>query len=246
MFIDYMSINNIKIGVLLTQWKRPHLEKQLECITKQTLQPDYLIVYQNENHVDITNILKKFEKVIHVKSDFNTKYFGRFAYFFSLPVDICIIIDDDMIPGKNCIKNYVEQCTTKNAIIGGNGRIPLINPNRAKLSQGTDVGIRKSIKVDLVGHMWCFKKIWLFYMFSIPPYTYDTGEDMQLCFSSKLLGNISSYIAEHKTLEDCSDLTMNKLAVDNFSSCNTVAKGLREEVAQYWANKGLIFINSNE
>ena len=95
----------MKIGVLLTQWKRHHLEKQLVQIYNQTIRPDYIIVFQNENHVDITELKKKYN-FIHVKSDYNTKYFGRFAYFFSIPVDICIVMDDDIIPGINCIKNY--------------------------------------------------------------------------------------------------------------------------------------------
>ena len=46
----------MKIGVLLTQWKRHHLEKQLVQIYNQTIRPDYIIVFQNENHVDITEL----------------------------------------------------------------------------------------------------------------------------------------------------------------------------------------------
>ena len=34
---------------------------------------------------------------------------------------------------------------------------------------------------------------WLYYMFSAKPYTYETGEDMHLCFTCKLYGNISCY-----------------------------------------------------
>ena len=48
-----------KIGIILTQWKRNHLENQLNCITNQNIKIHYIIVFQNENHVNITNILKK-------------------------------------------------------------------------------------------------------------------------------------------------------------------------------------------
>ena len=58
--------------------------------------------------------------------------------------------------------------------------------------------------------MWCFKKDWLYYMFSIKPYTFETGEDMHLCFSCKIKGNIDSYIAEHKTNDDLCDITFNR------------------------------------
>ena len=230
---------NYKIGVVLTQWKRPYLYKQLEQLHKQTIQIDYVIVFQNENHIDISDVIKKF-KVIHVKSDYNTKYFGRFAYFFTLPVDICIVMDDDIIPGTNCIKNYVEQCVSKNAIIGGNGRFALNNKGRHAL--GREVGIRNSVKYDFVGHLWCFKKDWLYYMFGTKPYTYDTSEDMHLCYSSKFSGNIDSYIAEHKTIEDCCDITNNRLADDAVASFKTTPRPLRDAVEKYWQDKGLKFL----
>ena len=115
--IEYM-----KLLVVLTQYKRNHLEKQIQAINNQTIKPDYLVVFQNENHVDITGLKEKYE-FIHIKSDYNTKYFGRFATCFTFPVDICMVLDDDIIPGLNCLKNHMDQCIELNSIIGGNGRI---------------------------------------------------------------------------------------------------------------------------
>lgn len=233
-----------KIGVVLTQWKRNHLEEQLISITKQSIKIDYIIVFQNENHVDITSILKKFNNIIHVKSDYNTKYFGRFSYCFNIPVDICIVMDDDIIPGAKCIENYVTQCLDKNAIIGGNGRIGYNNTN--SLKNVCDVGIRQSLLMDFVGHMWCFKKEWLYYMFSSSPYTYDTGEDMHLCYSCKLYGNIDSYVAKHNTMDECSDIAMNNLAMDEFTSFNNKnISQLRRNIENYWISKGLKLIEIN-
>ena len=48
----------MKVGVLLTVWKRNHLEEQLKSVLNQTLKPDYLIVFQNGNHVNIDNLKK--------------------------------------------------------------------------------------------------------------------------------------------------------------------------------------------
>ena len=98
--------------------------------------------------------------------------FGRFSYCLNLPVDICIIMDDDIIPAKNCFKNYIEQCINLNGIIGGNGRpINCDNKTMQKFNINYDeIGIRPSKMVDFVGHLWCFKKDWLYYMFSIKPF----------------------------------------------------------------------------
>jgi hypothetical protein len=71
----------MKLLVVLTQYKRNHLEKQLVQMDKQTIKPDYLVVFQNENHVDISGLKEKYN-FIHIKSDYNTKYFGRFASMF--------------------------------------------------------------------------------------------------------------------------------------------------------------------
>jgi len=230
----------MKTCVLLTQYKRNHLEKQLQQIKKQTLQPDYLIVFQNEEHINIDHLKQKYD-FIHVKSDFNTKFFGRFSYCFNIPADIFLILDDDIIPGIRCIETYSKQCIKKNGIIGGNGRYSLINIKTSKRRHPHD-NIRPGTQVDFVGHLWCFKKEWLHFMFRDSPYTYDTGEDMQLCFSSKLYGGIQSYVGEHKTKEDFADITLSKYSSDQFSSYKTTSNDLRNMVEKYWQDKGLIFI----
>ena len=235
------TLDNIKIGVIITVWKRQHLEKQLIQLSNQTIKPDYIVVFQNENHINVVDIVKKY-KVIHVKSDYNTKFFGRFSYFFNLPVDICVAMDDDIIPGINCIKNYVEQCIKHNAIIGGNGRYSHNNPNN-RPARMKDVGKRTNVlKVDFVGHLWCFKKDWLYYMFSAKPYTYETGEDMHFCFTCKLYGNISCYVGAQINKEDECDITNNSLADDQHSSFKISEKDshkLRKEIQTYWHNKGV-------
>ena len=236
----------MKLLVVLTQYKRNHLQKQLESIKNQTLQPNYLVVFQNENHIDISDLKDKYE-FIHIKSDYNTKYFGRFASCFSFPVDICMVLDDDIIPGNNCLKNYMDQCLEMNSIIGGNGRIGINNPNKKNLNQPIDIGIRNNHSlVDFVGHLWCFKKEWLHYMFAIKPFTYDTGEDMHLCFTSKILGNINSYTAKQSNQNDSCDITNNRLATDEHSSYKVTKPELRSNVEKYFIeNHNLTFITEN-
>jgi hypothetical protein len=243
----------MKLLVVLTVYKRNNIEDQLKHINNQTIKPDYLVVFQNENHVDISN-LKKNYNFIHIKSDYNTKFFGRFASCFTFPVDICMVLDDDIMPGNNCLKNYMEQCIKLNSIIGGNGRIAMNNKNSPHPPVALfDTGIRPDhILVDFVGHLWCFKKEWLHYMFYIKPFTYDTGEDMHLCFSCKILGNIDSYIGKQLKFDDQCDITYNKLAGGIYATCRTVTglngpNGLRSNVEKYFIkNYKLQLIKSNK
>lgn len=227
----------MKFNVVLTQYKRNNLERQLIQIQKQTLQPDYVVVFQNENHVDISTLKSKY-KFIHIKSDYNTKFFGRFAACFTFPVDICIVMDDDIIPGINCFQNYINQCVQLNGIIGGNGRFGFNNKQRHNLKYYGDVGIRnESVLVDFVGHLWCFKKECLYSMFSIEPFTYDTGEDMHLCFSNKVKNGIKSYTAKQTSIDDSCDITHNKLAKDVHSSYKICSNELRSNVEKYFMDK---------
>ena len=71
-------------------------------------------------------------------------------------------------------------------------------------------------------------------MFSIKPFTYDTGEDMHLCFSSKVLGNINSYTAKQSSQDDTCDTTNNKLATDDHSSYKVTKPQLRSNVEKYF------------
>ena len=158
-----------------------------------------------------------------------------------------MVLDDDIIPGPNCLKNYMDQCINLNAIIGGNGRFGMNNPNKPKLNQPRDVGIRNNHSlVDFVGHLWCFKKEWLHYMFAIKPYTYDTGEDMHLCYSAKVLGNIACFVGKQDKIDDECDLSKNSLSVDQYSSFITTPASLRKEVEKYFIdNYDLKLIQSN-
>jgi len=226
----------MKIAVILTQYKRSHLEKQLISLSRQTLCANEIVVFQNESHIDVKHLQGKYG-FKHIHSDINTKYYGRFAFGFSLDADIIIIMDDDIIPGKNFIKNFVDQCLELNGIIGGNGRIAVSNENKG-LIQPNDIAFTTTpCKVDFVGHVWCFKKEWLHYMFAIPPFTYNTGEDMHLCFSSKLLGGINSYMGMQKCLDDHCDTARNNLATDNFSSYKTTPRETRVSVERYFKDK---------
>jgi hypothetical protein len=226
----------MKIAIILTQYKRGHIEQQLIALQNQTLNVDTIVVFQNEMHVDIEHLKNKYN-FKHVRSDINTKYFGRFAFGFSLDADIIIVMDDDIIPGKNFVKNFTEQCVQYNGIIGGNGRIATLNKNET-LSQPSDTCFtQQPVKVDFVGHAWCIKKEWLHYMFSITPLTYDTGEDMHLCFSCKLLGGINSYMAKQSSLADHCDTTCNRLASDKFASFKTTSKESRTAVERHFNEK---------
>lgn len=217
--------------VVLTVYKRKHLENQLKSVYSQTIKPKHVVVFQNENHINI-DILKGKYDFLHVKNEYNTKYIGRFLYCLNFNVDYFIIMDDDIIPGRNCFKNYLDQSNEYNAIIGGNGRLGYYT----KLSKNLkDVGIRpKTELVDFVGHLWCVKQEHIRTMASLKPYTLDTSEDMHLCYSNKVINSVNSFLGKQSCPDDMCDISMNSLANDQFSSFKTTPKELRMAVEKYF------------
>lgn len=249
--------NEVKVGettcldtrldlvVILTQFKRNNLEAQLKSIQNQTRKPDRIYVFQNGDFVDINDKIEG-PNVYLVKSDFNTKYFGRFAYCFTFRAENIIIMDDDIIPGKYCFEHYLSELDRLNSIIGGNGRIATINENFEKLIKPPDVGIRpKTTKVDFVGHLWCFKQEWLKAMFITEPLTLETGEDMHFCFSAKLHFGIQSYVASQPKKSTLSDISHNYHGTDENASYKTTTNESRIDVEKYFASLGLKFIKEN-
>jgi len=233
------------LTVLLTQYKRRNLAEQLQSVFSQTLKPDRVVVFQNEDHVDVSKLKERFD-FDFVFSSYNTKYFGRFAYCLSLDSDYFIVMDDDVLPGRKCFEVYVDESKRLNAIVGGNGRIAFRNPRYEELIKPPDIGVRElSVLVDFVGHVWVFKKAWLYDMFSVPPCTLSTGEDMHLCFSAKIKSGIPSYVCMQRNEDELSDRSYNKLAVDHHSSFKSTPQVRRLAVEEYFQGLGLDFIQQN-
>jgi hypothetical protein len=227
--------------LILTQYKRNNLRKQLKAISRQSLKPSKVFVFQNGDYIDLEPLRKEFCFEL-VKSTYNTKYFGRFAFCLSLNAERYIVMDDDILPGRKCFEKYLSEAKRLNSIIGGNGRFAITNENYDKLPEIQDIGIRKTTtEVDFVGHIWVFEKNHLLDMFSILPCTLDTGEDMHLCFSAKLNSGTKSYVCEQTCFDELSDTSKNRLAIDEHASFRKTPKQERVEVELYFKRLGLKF-----
>lgn len=231
--------------ILLTQYKRSNLEQQLKSIRSASIDFKKVTVYQNEDHVDLAPLKLEYNFQL-VKSDFNTKFFGRFYHLLNYSTKYCLVLDDDVIPETNFFHNIFKQCKKLNSIITGNGRLGYYNKNIDNLVKPNEYGNKKNFKVDFGGHAWCFKKDWLHSAFSIKPYTQETGEDMHLCYSLKILDGLSTYTySGHKKASDI-DSTKNALASDEFSSYKTTDVEKRKEIEKFFIeNYGLELIKDN-
>lgn len=235
------------LTVLLTVYKRDTLDQQLEALANQTIIPKEVVVYHDCDFRKIPKRRLKKKGVQVVENSWNTKYIGRFAYMINAPTEWIAVVDDDLILGSDCLRTYLEQAKKLDAIVGGIGRIGFTNPSYGKLEQPPDYGIRPDpVLSDYVGQMWVFRKQLLFDMFSVPPSTYATGEDMHLCFAARLRSGILSYAAAQPTEESVSDVAYGKYGGDKFASYRKTPESDRAAVETYFTGLGMSLIDLDE
>jgi hypothetical protein len=113
------------ITVIVNIWKRNSLSEIVSLIKNQTVfnQINEIIVWQNEDHVDIKSVVKD-NNLIHIQSNKNWKFHARFTLPLLVDTDYCIILDDDTLP----MPKYLEECirvskeNDDKVIICSNGR----------------------------------------------------------------------------------------------------------------------------
>ncbi|MEE1362407.1 MAG: glycosyltransferase family A protein [Selenomonadaceae bacterium] len=197
--------NSIDIDVILTAYRRPEvLAEQLTAIKKQTLQPRNIYLYQDgiDSYYEIKlseGILNEFDG--YIISDTNKGVWERFNYANEITVSeyVCLF-DDDTVPGERWLENCFMHSYQVEGIYGTNGIIS--SDNDYPLSFSAHIGWHfpneTTLMVDLVGHSWFLKKIYLSWLLDTNmQYKYKyVGEDMSLSFACQKK-RIFTYVPPH-------------------------------------------------
>lgn len=179
-----------KIAAILTAWKRDYFPELIDSLLKQTMPPEIIVIFNNGRE-DLTYLKKMFKdtKIYLINSDYNTKYWGRFAMSYLVNSEYILLVDDDTIPAPKWIENCYRLCNEKNCIVTGNGR-----SIRNDESYGDGGYVAEDMQIAFGGHSWFFKKEWLKYYISESPISYETGEDISFCASLKINGGIETWL----------------------------------------------------
>lgn len=208
-----VSKEQVPVTIVITTWQRKYLKEQLESLLNQTVFPEQIWIIQNENHLDLVPVIKKysscFPSLFHIKSDLNFKYFGRFSFATHVKTDYVWLLDDDVIPGMKWFQVCYEKCSTLNAIIGPSGRILPKDNFLPEKYNGLDnekyfIGdsnemvdmnyCAKDTVVDYACNSYFLKSAWLKDFWSVWPSTFNSGEDIHLSASLKIRKNINTIV----------------------------------------------------
>lgn len=235
-----------EITVILTVWKRPHLQKQLNHVLSQTKKPSQVWIYQNESHfnIDIPEEAKEKHNISVIQSkDINFKFHGRFVLPLLCDTEYIAIFDDDTIPGPLWLENCLDTSKRNNCIVGANGRTirSITNTsNSACIGTGDGAPVEKETEVDFVGHCWFFKTEWCKNLWKDRPASWDNGEDIHLAAACQIYEGIKCFVPRmpRGNIQLWGDTEVH-LGSDNVATWKTSNHSdLRDNVIKYWIDRG--------
>lgn len=234
-----MAINNI--SVILNIYKRPeNVLKQIDRVLNMGVLEKNIHVWYNDN----LNFEIKNKNIKTYKSNWNTKFWGRFMISLLIRTEYVSIFDDDVLPNNNWFNNCINSINIKEGLYGGSGVVLLkdsYNPNKKIGWNG--LHSKKIEKVDLVGHAWFFKQKWSKYLWYENPYSWDNGEDIMFSYLLQKYGNINTYVPPHPEEDKSLWCTDYKFAFDNGNDDNASFKknnhyNLRNDIVKHCIKNG--------
>lgn len=124
-------------------------------------------------------------------------YHGRFQLGLQVRTPYVAIFDDDCIPGSQFLAHtlYIMNIGKYMGVFGikGHDAGPYL-PDQPIFGAGPLAKSQSLEEVDIVGGAWIMKSDHLKLLFRRKPYTWTTGEDMQLCHAMRTIANYSCYV----------------------------------------------------
>lgn len=201
-----------QISVILTLWKRTHIQEQLEALSAQTLQPAEVWIYHCCNHVRLTNeFFKHYPYVQYQHNSSDLGYFGRFSLGMYAKSPYLCILDDDVIPSAGWLERCIQLSHQHNAIISPSGRLIPKNDYAPERLNGegklqryfvgdaaatTSNECPQDTFVDFGCSSWFMQTDWLDYFWWLKPRALSMGEDMHLSAACMLKAGIRTMVPQ--------------------------------------------------
>eukprot|EP00727_Mastigamoeba_balamuthi_P009191 m51a1_g4895 hypothetical protein (331) ;mRNA; r:126300-127483 len=236
------------VGVVLMVYKRRTLERQLRAIYGQTHAPAEVIVWQDERHVDVADVVERYRPrgLSFVQSTRNFKFHGRFAVALMFDTEFVFIVDDDQIPGSKYLETCIRASREHNAIISGTGRVITTTGLWSCAGCGDGGWAPEDREVDVGCQSWFVRTEWLRRFWSVRMPSWANGEDIDLSASLKLLGGVRTFVprmpaGDRETWKDRSGGLIGNDNVATHKRPDHAA--LRHNITNYWLQLGWTTLN---
>jgi len=194
----------MSITVILTVYKRPYsLIEQLEAVQLQSIAPEKIIIWKNAAEGFELPIIPEhlMKNVTIINSSTNYGVWARFSVALLANTEFIAVFDDDTIPQNNWFKNCLDTMKVKEGLLGSIGL--RFQSGTEYIVSGTRFGwdgpSDEIEEVDIVGHAWFFKRVWLSHLWNfIPDYNIHlkSGEDIAFSYMLQRVG-IKTYVPPH-------------------------------------------------
>ena len=180
------------------------LERQIEAVLNQSvdIDPSDIHVWYNKSGVD--QPLPENKAIKTYVSNWNSKFFGRFAAALLCRTKYIAIIDDDNLPMKNWFRSCLHTINQPetNGILGGTGVTLLPGKSKKGHIPLSKIGwngthLEDVSRVDYIGQTWFFRKEWAKYIWYEEPLTWDNGEDIMFAYLAQKHGGVNTFVPPH-------------------------------------------------
>ena len=116
--------NDHTTGVVISQYKRPYLTKQLQALQMSDANVTETIVVQGGHKISLESVLKAWPSVRHVwMTNWDSPFFFRFLLSFELSAYYIHHLNDDILVGKTTLTSLNRVASKYNAPVTTNGRL---------------------------------------------------------------------------------------------------------------------------
>jgi hypothetical protein len=208
------------VTVIADVWRRPqYFNRMLWAIGNQTHRAKevWVTAFNSKSEANFTLLAREYEEATNIsikltRSDYNYKYFGRFALAALAKTPFVALFDDDCIPGSQLLHNLLHMMHVKtgeyHGLLSMKGHSQLVEsptgPGKSHelMSYWRDWNYRPEtpIHADVSGGLWFLRTEWLRQMFrELPPplepgskdpwSPWETAEDFHISYACrKFLG----------------------------------------------------------
>ena len=116
--------NDHTTGVVISQYKRPYLTKQLQALQQSDANVTETIIVQGGHKINLESVLKSWPSVRHVwMTNWDSPFFFRFLLSFELSAYYIHHLNDDIVVGKTTLTALNQVASKYNAPVTTDGRL---------------------------------------------------------------------------------------------------------------------------